>query len=228
MSAKRQISLAGFLVPAGQGKRAKREEKVAPIAPISNDKINLDRAVVSQPSATDQKLASRAENNPTSEGQDFEIVNLVDSPGDDAFTAYPPVDHPSYHLPPSPDFNHPIAITTPPPALLSALQFNTIPKPITSPADLDLLFFHHFIAPAAARKVTKYLLDEMPWYRVNYTTRTGQDIKTPRYTTVFGKDSTALPWTQYPQWKPRAIPEILLRLMQRGEHIGHVSPRTHR
>ena len=129
---------------------------------------------------------------------------------------YPPSNHASYRLPPTPTYNHPIPISPPPTPLLAALTFNTVPRPITSPADLDLLYFTRFIAPAASRLLYKYLLEAMPWYRVNYSTK-GIDLKTPRYTTVFGKDSTGMPWSEYCGWKPRAIPEILLRLMQKGE-----------
>ena len=56
----------------------------------------------------------------------------------------------------------------------------------------------------------------MPWYRVTYTTK-GFTVNTPRWTTVFGKDLQSKDWSGYPAGvKPRAIPEILLRLMEIG------------
>jgi hypothetical protein len=140
------------------------------------------------------------------------------TPSAEPFT-YPPPTHASYHLPPSPIYNHPITIVPPPAALIDALRFNTSPRIITSPADLDLLYFTKFIDPTCSRQLTRYLLDALPWYRVNYTTK-GIDIKTPRYTTVFGKDATPMPWEVYDKWKPRAIPEILLRLMQKGMSLS--------
>lgn len=139
---------------------------------------------------------------------------------------FPPPDHPSYHLPPSPTYNHPITIVPPSASLVDAMRFNTVPRSITSPADLDLLYFTKFIDPTCSRLLTKYLLDSLPWYRVNYTTK-GIDIKTPRYTTVFGKDATAMPWEVYDKWKPRAIPEILLRLMQKGQCLDLDFDPTH-
>lgn len=126
---------------------------------------------------------------------------------------YPPTDHPSYRLPPSPTFNHPIPIAPPPSSLV--LAYNAVHRILADPPDLDLLYFDRFVAPSCAGQLTKYLLDALPWYRVKYTVR-GFDVNTPRYTTVFGKDSTDTEWEDY-ACKPRAIPEILLRLMQKGK-----------
>ena len=128
---------------------------------------------------------------------------------------YPPPNHPSYHLPPSPSYNHPISIA-PIPASLN-LKFNTAAKSIfKAEFGLDLLYLKRFIDPSCSRQLTKYLLDTLPWYRVKYTVR-GIDINTPRWTTVFGKDSTSTPWNGYDKASPKAIPPILLKLMQRGE-----------
>jgi hypothetical protein len=129
---------------------------------------------------------------------------------------YPPPSHPSYHPPPSPSHNHPFQIPHPPSALLSSLSFNPTPNIITKPElNLDLLYFNQFIA-SGSKELYHYLLDSLPWYRVTYTTK-GFTVNTPRWTTVFGKDSAGKEWSGYPTGvKPRAIPEILLRLMELG------------
>ena len=128
---------------------------------------------------------------------------------------YPPPNHSSYHLPPSPSYNLPFPIAQIPDTL--RLKYGTSPKMILKPEfGLDLLYFKRFIDPSCSRHLVKYLLDSMPWYRVSYTVR-GININTPRWTTVFGKDSTSTPWEGYDKAKPRAIPPILLRLMQKGE-----------
>jgi hypothetical protein len=130
---------------------------------------------------------------------------------------YPPPDHPSYHPPPGPTYNHPIVIPRVPDSLLSSLKFNTKPKLIVKPElGLDLQYFKPFIDPSCSAQLTQYLLESLPWYRVKYTVR-GIDINTPRYTTVFGKDATSTPWTGYDKAEPRAIPRILLKLMQQGK-----------
>ncbi|WVF72222.1 hypothetical protein IAT40_007034 [Kwoniella sp. CBS 6097] len=74
------------------------------------------------------------------------------------------------------------------------------------------------ISLPSSKELMKYLLEELPWYRVKYTVR-GININTPRYTTVFGKDSTDIPWTGYQKCKPRAIPEVLLNLMRKVEQV---------
>ena len=128
-------------------------------------------------------------------------------------TPFPPRDHPSYRPPPTPTFNHPFPIPPIPDTL--DLQTNSSFTSHLKPAlGLELLYFKHFIKPSCSRDVTKYLLEALPWYRVKYTVR-GLDINTPRFTTVFGKDLSDRSWTGY-KCKPRAIPTILLQLMQKG------------
>ena len=130
--------------------------------------------------------------------------------------SYPPPTHPSYHPPPTPTYNHPITIAPIPDLLNSSLAYNTDAKPIVKPdLGLDLLYFKRFIDASCSRQLTEYLLDSLPWYRVKYTVR-GININTPRYTTVFGKDATDTPWIGYDKAEPRAIPRILLMLMQKG------------
>ena len=129
-------------------------------------------------------------------------------------TPFPPPDHPSYRPPPSPTFNHPFQIPSIPDNL--DLQYNSSSTSLVKPTlGLDLLYFKRFIKPSSSREFANYLLEALPWYRVKYTIR-GLDINTPRFTTVFGKDLTDTPWTGY-RCKPRAIPPILLRLMQKGK-----------
>ncbi|KAF3344938.1 Dihydroxy-acid dehydratase [Verticillium dahliae VDG2] len=68
-------------------------------------------------------------------------------------------------------------------------------KPITSHPDLDLLSFEPYIPPALAKELFTHLRANLPFYRVKYNiTRGGIQtaISTPRYTTVFGLDATAL------------------------------------
>ena len=129
---------------------------------------------------------------------------------------YPPPDHPSYHPPPSSSYNHPVPI--PPIPFSLSLTFNTSPKNITKPNHgLELLYFHPFIDRKCSTDLTNYVLEALPWYRVRYTVR-GITINTPRYTTVFGKDLTDTPWFGYDKAEPRAIPPILLKLMQKGKY----------
>ena len=143
---------------------------------------------------------------------------------------YPPVNHPSYHLPPSSSFNHPFIAPPIPDSLISSLKFNTSSKSITKPElGLDLLYFKPFIERSSSRDLMKFLLDSLPWYRVKYVVR-GISINTPRWTTVFGKDRTGMAWEKY-GCKPRAIPPILLRLMQKGVsfiyYLAQAYPLTH-
>lgn len=129
--------------------------------------------------------------------------------------SFPGPDHPSYHPPLSPDHNHPFPIPPPSQSLVDALSFSQSPRAILKPnLNLDLLYFDHFISSPGSRELYDYLLDSLPWYRVKYTVR-GININTPRWTTVFGKDSSTKSWSGY-NVKPRAIPEILLRLMEIG------------
>jgi len=129
---------------------------------------------------------------------------------------YPPPSHPSYPPPPSRTHNHPFEIPPPSHQLLENIRFNPNPKPILKPdLNLDLLYFNKFIE-SGSKELYNYLLESMPWYRVTYTTK-GFTVNTPRWTTVFGKDLQSKEWSGYPAGvRPRAIPEILLRLMEIG------------
>jgi hypothetical protein len=192
---KRQQGIAGFFT------KPKKEEEPIEIKDEPESELN--------------DLTSEGPLNPT----DLPVIthnktpstNLVPIGTDD----YPPPSHPSYHLPPSPSYNHPFTIPPIPESLSSSLKFNLTSQPITKPnLALDLLYFKPFIERKSSKELVKFLLDSLPWYRVTYTVR-GITINTPRWTTVFGKDSTKLPWTGY-KCAPKAIPPILLRLMQKG------------
>ncbi|KAB8226881.1 uncharacterized protein BDW43DRAFT_305017 [Aspergillus alliaceus] len=77
---------------------------------------------------------------------------------------------------------------------LSALASTKPPKPITTHPHLDLLYFQPLLSPLAARALFHFLWAELPFYRVQYTIRRGPTqtkITTPRYTTVFGIDTTS-------------------------------------
>ena len=145
-------------------------------------------------------------------------VELIRLDANEAFT-YPPPSHPSYPQPPSRIHNHPIQIPQPPSSLISTLAFNPNPKPILKPElNLYLLYFNKFINEGS-KELYDYLLVSMPWYRVTYTTK-GFTVNTPRWTTVFGKDLQSKDWSGYPAGvRPRAIPEILLRLMEIGMSV---------
>ncbi|KAL7424156.1 hypothetical protein Q5752_001742 [Cryptotrichosporon argae] len=121
--------------------------------------------------------------------------------------------------PPCPTHNHPIFLPPPP----FALSYTLAPRPAPTAPDLDLLCLPSFVHPSSAPALFRFLLDTMPWYRVKYRVR-GIDINTPRWTTVFGKDGQRREWDGY-KCRPRAIPPVLLMLMQKveqatGEHFN--------
>ena len=182
--------------------------------------IETDRADLLDSPRKRRKLSPRLEDQSTTRPL-AEISKVETKPKSDYLiidpsepSTYPPPSHPSYAPPPSPTHNHPFPIPSPPPHLLSSLQFNPNPRPILKPKlDLDLLYFNQFIS-GGSKGLYGYLLDSLPWYRVTYVTK-GITINTPRWTTVFGKDCSSREWGGYAV-KPRAIPEILLRLMEIG------------
>lgn len=221
--AKRQTSLAAFVKRSPQVKAepsVKRESTA--VQAISPDSTLMLKSETKRDPSPDIQVIDETPSSPTPSSK---RRKLSDSEGEpkpiptsnplEPFT-YPPQNHSSYHLPPHPGYNHPFPITPPPSTLLEKMAFNTASKPIFKPElGLDLLYFKSFIDRSCSHDLMQYLLDEMPWYRVKYTVR-GININTPRWTTVFGKDATEGKWDSYPV-KPRAIPEMLLRLMQMGE-----------
>ncbi|KAI8917701.1 hypothetical protein DFJ77DRAFT_536148 [Powellomyces hirtus] len=75
---------------------------------------------------------------------------------------------------------------------------------------LDLVLYKPFIPRPTSTKLFNYLLEALPWHRVQYPTR-GRDITTPRFTTVFGCDETGAPLDTYFR-RPRALPPVLTAL----------------
>ena len=67
-------------------------------------------------------------------------------------------------------------------------------KEINSQPDLDLLYFQPYIPHAVENEVFEFLRWELFFYRVQYTIKrygTETQINTPRYTTVFGVDTSS-------------------------------------
>ncbi|PYI25921.1 hypothetical protein BP00DRAFT_430801 [Aspergillus indologenus CBS 114.80] len=96
--------------------------------------------------------------------------------------------HPDY---PMPIRNLPSHIFKP----IANLERVRPPQAINNQPHLDLLYFQPFIPSPIARDLFKFLRNELPFYRVQYTIRRGPTetlINTPRYTTVFGVDETSM------------------------------------
>lgn len=91
---------------------------------------------------------------------------------------------------------------------------------INDKLDLDLLYITSFIPSPCDMSLYKFLLDTLPWYRVEYSKQTDRVVQiiTPRYTTVFGIDDTKQSKEKY-QRTPRDIPPILNELKERVEEV---------
>lgn len=89
-----------------------------------------------------------------------------------------------------PTYPFPIADLPSPSALQRGIPPTSAGKVIKK-GDLDLLYFQPFLKPSMASMLYKHFLEELPWYKVEYLAR-GMTITTPRYTTVFGLDETAI------------------------------------
>ncbi|KAE8441542.1 hypothetical protein EG329_004850 [Mollisiaceae sp. DMI_Dod_QoI] len=95
-------------------------------------------------------------------------------------------EHPTYPFP-IPAF--PAAVSSE----LASLP-STIGREIKDQADLDLLYFEPYIPKYLERQVFQFLRSELPFYRVEYKIKRGgveTQVRTPRYTTVFGLDETS-------------------------------------
>ncbi|PBP28121.1 2OG-Fe(II) oxygenase superfamily protein [Diplocarpon rosae] len=71
---------------------------------------------------------------------------------------------------------------------------SSIGKPINDQPDLDLLYFQPYVPKYFEKQIFQFLRSQLPYYRVQYKIRRGgieTEIKTPRYTTVFGLDETS-------------------------------------
>ncbi|KAJ5116897.1 hypothetical protein N7456_001245 [Penicillium angulare] len=99
----------------------------------------------------------------------------------------PPDTHPSYPIPiPQLPSHISISLTHGTPAREG--------KSITNQPHLDLLHFQPYITRTTANELFKFLRNELPFYRVQYSIKRGgieTQINTPRYTTVFGVDDTS-------------------------------------
>ena len=100
------------------------------------------------------------------------------------------------------------------------LQTNTKEcRIINDKLDLDLIYITSFIPSPCDMSLYTFLLNILPWYRVEYLKQTDRLIQiiTPRYTTVFGIDDLQQSKEKYNRL-PREIPSILNELKQRVEH----------
>ena len=108
-------------------------------------------------------------------------------------------------------------------------------KEINDQPELDLLYFQPYIPKGAERLLFDFLRGELFFYRVKYQIKRGgfeTEIKTPRYTTVFGVDTSSqfnddkdiidsqskkpVPKDRY-TYAPRPIPQCLDHLRQLTE-----------
>ncbi|CRG83836.1 hypothetical protein PISL3812_01192 [Talaromyces islandicus] len=68
------------------------------------------------------------------------------------------------------------------------------PRAINDQPNLNLLYYEPYIPQPTAKEYFHFLRCELPFYRVRYTVKRGPTetvINTPRYTTVFGVDTTS-------------------------------------
>ncbi|RKU42114.1 hypothetical protein DL546_002996 [Coniochaeta pulveracea] len=124
---------------------------------------------------------------------------------------------------------YPFSIPELPPSIAKELpSWPALPgKEINDQPDLDLLYFEPFVPSYVAKDLFKFLRSQLPFYRVEYKIKRGDvetQIRTPRYTTVFGLDDTSVfspngkpvdaksqkevP-NAYSRYKPRPIPQCL-------------------
>jgi alkylated DNA repair dioxygenase AlkB len=99
----------------------------------------------------------------------------------------PPESHPTY----------PFSIAKLPSHVSVGLSFATPakqPRVINDQPHLNLLYYEPYIPQPTAKEYFHFLRRELPFYRVRYTIKRGPTetvINTPRYTTVFGVDTTS-------------------------------------
>ncbi|KAH0498348.1 hypothetical protein TgHK011_005604 [Trichoderma gracile] len=68
------------------------------------------------------------------------------------------------------------------------------PRAVNNEPDLDLLYFEPYVPDYLARQLFQFLRAELPFYKVEYQIKRGgiaTQIRTPRWTTVFGLDETS-------------------------------------
>ena len=91
---------------------------------------------------------------------------------------------------------YPFPVPNLPPSIIEHL--NQVPasqgKEITDQPDLDLLYFQPYIPHTTERELFEFLRSTLFYYRVQYTIKrygTETHINTPRFTTVFGVDTSS-------------------------------------
>ncbi|KAF2146559.1 uncharacterized protein K452DRAFT_241415 [Aplosporella prunicola CBS 121167] len=99
--------------------------------------------------------------------------------------------------PPSNHTTYPFPVPQLPPNTADVLNFcpATEGKLINDQPDLDLVYFQPYIAKDAAKDLFHFLRRELFFYRVKYSIKRGPvetQISTPRFTTVFGLDDSAV------------------------------------
>ncbi|KAL1302496.1 hypothetical protein AAFC00_002886 [Neodothiora populina] len=97
-----------------------------------------------------------------------------------------PSQHPTY----------PLSVAQLPPDISEALEFAPAEEgtAINDQPDLDLVYFQPYIARDVAKSLFQFLRAELFFYRVEYKIKRGPvetQIRTPRFTTVFGVDDSA-------------------------------------
>ncbi|KAF5013845.1 hypothetical protein FDECE_176 [Fusarium decemcellulare] len=118
-----------------------------------------------------------------------------------------------------------------------AKELATLParagREINDQPDLNLVYFEPFMPSPISRKLFEFLRAELPFYRVEYKIKRGgieTQIRTPRWTTVFGLDETSkfddeghpvdagtgtrVSDKRYDKYPPRPIPKCLDELRQ--------------
>jgi len=101
------------------------------------------------------------------------------------------------HVPPSEHPTYPFAVAQLPAPLLAQFDYlpSADPRHIADQPDLDLLYYQPFLPRDLATAYFNHLRQSLFFYRVTYPIKRGPVetiIRTPRYTTVFGLDDTAL------------------------------------
>ena len=178
--------------------------------------MSKKRALDSFFAPTPQKKARPTEDSPHATNHEVDSCNTETS-------NHPTYPYPVPHLPP-----HIIDQLAEVPASQG--------KEINDHPDLDLLYFQPYIPKSVERDLFDFLRRELFLYRVQYTIKrygTETQIKTPRYTTVFGVDTSSafdangglvdsqtskpIPADRYKTCKPRPIPQCLNHLRQLTE-----------
>jgi len=140
--------------------------------------------------------------------------------------------------PPSTHPPNPFPIPHLPPSLTDSLPSAPAASPqiLNNPPDLDILYYKPYIPAPTAKTLFHHLRRSLPFYRVKYSIKRGTletSVTTPRFTTVFGLDSTAvftpnddkpvdartgkpLPAGSY-RCRPRPIPSCLASLLTHTE-----------